>query len=148
MKVILLVDYKTMGKKGDVVNAKEGYARNFLFPKKIAIEATPGNMKVLENQRKVQEQKEQEIFDEAKQLGEKISSITIVIKTKSGDNGKLFGSITTKEIAELLKAKHNIEIDKRKIELDDNIKTLGNYTVKVKLHANVVASLNVVVTDK
>lgn len=148
MKVILLQDDKTLGKKGDVVNAKEGYARNFLFPKKVAIEATPANMKVLENQRKLQEQKEQEILAEAKKLEEELVKITLVIKTKSGENGKLFGSITTKEIAELLKETHNIDIDKRKLELEDNIKSVGNYTVKVKLHAKVVAKLNVIVTDK
>lgn len=148
MKVILLQDDKTLGKKGDVVNAKEGYARNFLFPKKVAIEATPANMKVLENQRKLQEQKEQEILAEAKKLEEELVKITLVIKTKSGENGKLFGSITTKEIAELLKETHNIDIDKRKMELEDSIKLVGNYTVKVKLHAKVVAKLNVIVTDK
>lgn len=147
MKVILLQDEKTLGKKGDVINAKEGYARNFLFPKKIAVEATPANMKVLENQKKLQEQKEQEILDEAKKLEEELLKITLVIKTKSGENGKLFGSITTKEIAELLKETHSIDIDKRKLELDDSIKALGNYTVKVKLHSKVTARLNVIVTN-
>ncbi len=147
MKVILLQDDKTLGKKGDVVNAKEGYARNFLFPKKVAIEATPANMKVLENQKRVQEQKEQEILAEAKKLEEELLKITLVIKTKTGENGKLFGSITTKEIAELLKETHNIDIDKRKLELEDSIKNLGNYTVKVKLHSKVVAKLNVIVTN-
>ncbi len=147
MKVILMQDDKTLGKKGDIVNAKEGYARNFLFPKKIAVEATPANMKVLENQKKLQAEKEQEILDEAKKLEEEIMKITLVIKTKAGENGKLFGSITTKEIAELLKETHNIEIDKRKLELDDSIKALGNYTVKAKLHSKVTAKLNVIVTN-
>lgn len=147
MKVILMQDDKTLGKKGDIVNAKEGYARNFLFPKKIAVEATPANMKILENQKKLQEQKEQELLDEAKKLEEEIMKITLVIKTKSGENGKLFGSITTKEIAELLKETHNIDIDKRKLELEDSIKALGNYTVKVKLHSKVTAKLNVIVTN-
>ena len=147
MKVILLQDDKTLGKKGEVVNAKEGYARNFLFPKKVAIEATPANMKVLENQKKLQEQKEQEILAEAKKLEEELVKNTLVIKTKSGENGKLFGSITTKEIAELLKETHNIDIDKRKLELEDSIKSVGNYTVKAKLHAKVVAKLNVIVTN-
>lgn len=147
MKVILLQDDKTLGKKGDVVNAKEGYARNFLFPKKVAIEATPANMKVLENQRKAQEQKEQEILAEAKKLEEELLKITLVIKTKTGENGKLFGSITTKEIAELLKETHNIDIDKRKLELEDSIKAVGNYVVKVKLHTKVIAKLNVIITN-
>lgn len=147
MKVILLQDDKTLGKKGDVVNAKEGYARNFLFPKKVAIEATPANMKVLDNHKRVQEQKEQEILAEAKNLEEELLKITLVIKTKTGENGKLFGSITTKEIAELLKETHNIDIDKRKLELEDSIKTVGNYVVKVKLHSKVTAKLNVIITN-
>lgn len=147
MKVILLQDDKTLGKKGEVINAKEGYARNFLFPKKIAVEATPANMKVLENQKKLQAEKEQEILDEAKKLEEELMKITLVIKTKAGENGKLFGSITTKEIAELLKETHNIDIDKRKLELEDSIKALGNYTVKAKLHAKVTAKINVIVTN-
>ena len=148
MKVILLQDDKTLGKKGDVVNAKEGYARNFLFPKKIALEATPANMKVLENQKKIQAQKEQEIFEEAKALGEKLTNVTLVIKTKVGENGKLFGSITTKEIADILKEEQKIDIDKRKLELSDTIKTVGSYTIKAKLHAKVTSQINVIVTEK
>lgn len=147
MKVILLQDDKTLGKKGDVVNAKEGYAKNFLFPKKVAIEATPANMKVLENQKKLQEQKEQEILEEAKKIEEEIAKITLVIKSKTGENGKLFGSITTKEIAELLKETHKIDVDKRKLELEDSIKSVGNYSVKVKLHSKVTAKLNVIITN-
>lgn len=148
MKVILLQDDKTLGKKGDVINAKEGYARNYLFPKKLAVEATPANMKQLEAQKKIQEQKELEILNAAKELEQKITGITLVIKSKSGENGKLFGSITTKEISELLKETHQIDIDKRKLELNDSIKSLGNYVVKIKLHAKVTAKLNVIVTDK
>ncbi len=148
MKVILLKDDKTLGKKGEVINAKEGYAKNFLFPKKIAIEATDANMKILDNQKKQQAEKEQELLDAAKVSELELAKVTLVIKIKAGENGKLFGSITTKEIAEQLKEVHGIDIDKRKMELEDSIKSLGNYMVKVKLHPKVVAKLSVVVTDK
>lgn len=148
MKVILLEDVKNVGKKGDLINAKDGYARNFLFPKNLAIEATPTNLKNLENAKKHQEQKEKEIYDEAKKLEEELMKITIVLKSKAGENGKLFGSITTKEIAESLETEKNIAIDKRKFELDDAIKSVGEYTVKIRLHPKVVAKVNVIVTEK
>lgn len=148
MKLILIKDDKNLGKKGDIVNAKEGYARNFLIPRKVAIEATAGNLKMLDNQKKAQEAKEKEIYDKAKELGERLSSITIIFKMKCGENGKLFGSITTKEIAQILKKEHGVDIDKRKLDLDSNIKALGNYVVKAKLHAKVVVNINIIVTDK
>lgn len=148
MKVILLEDVKNVGKKGALINAKDGYANNFLFPKKLAIEATPSNLKNLENAKKQQEDKEREIFEEAKKLEEELMKITIVIKTKTGENGKLFGSITTKEIAEHLEEKNGMNIDKRKFELDETIKSVGEYSVKVKLHPKVVAKIKVIVTEK
>lgn len=147
MKVILLEDVKNIGKKGAIINAKDGYARNFLFPKNLAIEATPANLKKLENAKKQQEEKEQEIYEEAKKLEEELIKITIVIKSKAGENGKLFGSITTKEIAEYLETEKNVSIDKRKFELDEPIKALGEYTVKVRLHTKVTAKMNVIVTE-
>lgn len=148
MKVILLEDVKNVGKKGALINAKDGYANNFLFPKKLAIEATPTNLKNLENAKKKQEEKEMEIFQEAKKLEEELMKVTIVIKTKAGENGKLFGSITTKEIAEQLEEKNGISIDKRKFELDEIIKSVGEYTVRIKLHPKVVAKIQVIVTEK
>lgn len=148
MKVILLEDVKNVGKKGSIINAKDGYARNFLFPKNLAIEATPVNLKNLENAKKQQEEKEKEIYEEAKKLEEELAKITIVIKSKTGENGKLFGSITTKEIAEQLEATNKISIDKRKFELDETIKSVGEYAVKVKLHAKVTAKMTVIVTEK
>jgi len=148
MKVILLEDVKNVGKKGALINAKDGYANNFLFPKKLAIEATPSNLKNLENAKKQQEDKEREIFDEAKKLEEELMKVTVVIKTKAGENGKLFGSITTKEIAEHLEEKNGMSIDKRKLELDEAIKSVGEYFVKVKLHPKVVAKIKVIVTEK
>ena len=148
MKVILLEDVKNVGKKGSLINAKDGYARNFLFPKNLAIEATPTNLKNLENAKKLQEEKEKEIYEEAKKLEEELMKITIVMKSKAGENGKLFGSITTKEIAETLEADKGINIDKRKFELDEVIKAVGEYSVKVRLHPKVVAKMNVIVTEK
>lgn len=148
MKVILLEDVKSVGKKGELINAKDGYARNFLFPKKLAIEATPANMKILENERRLKEQKEQEIYEEAKKLEEQLMKVTLVIKTKAGENGKLFGSITTKEISELLESEKGIAIDKRKFEIDETIKTVGEYSVRIKLHSKVTAKLTLIVTEK
>lgn len=148
MKVILLEDVKNVGKKGNIINAKDGYARNFLFPKNLAIEATPTNLKNLEYNKKLQEQKEQEVFEEAKKTEEELQKVTVVIKTKVGEHGKLFGSITTKEIAEQLESTNNLNIDKRKLELDEPIKSVGEYFVKVKLHSKVTAKVKVVVTEK
>ncbi len=148
MKVILLEDVKNVGKKGALINAKDGYANNFLFPKKLAIEATPVNLKNLENAKKKQEEKEMEIFQEAKKLEEELMKVTIIIKTKAGENGKLFGSITTKEIADQLEEKNGISIDKRKFELDETIKSVGEYPVRIKLHPKVVAKIQVIVTEK
>lgn len=148
MKVILLDDVKNVGKKGQIISAKDGYARNFLFPKNLAIEANDVNLKNLEHSKKMKEQKEQEIFEEAKKLEEELMKVTLVMKTKVGENGKLFGSITTKEISEQLQAEKGFNIDKRKLELDEPIKTVGEYAVKVKLHAKVTAKLTVIVTEK
>ncbi len=148
MKVILLEDVKNVGKKGEIINAKDGYAKNFLFPKNLAIEATQANLKNLENAKKQQQAKEKELLDEAKKLEEEIMKVTIVIKTKAGENGKLFGAVTTKEIAELLEKDHGIAIDKKKFDQDEPIKSVGEYFVKIKLHPTVNAKLKVIVTEK
>lgn len=148
MKVILLQDVKGLGKKGDVVNAKDGYARNFLFPKNLAKEATEGNMKVLEEQKTAKKLRQQEELAKAKELAAKISELTVELKGKSGDNGKLFGSITTKDISEALKKQHNISIDKRKIDIEGgNIKTIGVTNVEIKVYPNVTAELKVKVVE-
>ena len=138
MKVILLEDVKNVGKKGQIINAKDGYAINFLFPKNLAIEATDVNLKNLENAKKRKEDKEKKIFEEAKVLEEQLMQKTIVIKTKTGENGKLFGSITTKEIADILEKEHGISIDKKKYDLEEPIKSVGEYYVKIKLHFNLL----------
>ncbi|SHI81248.1 LSU ribosomal protein L9P [Dethiosulfatibacter aminovorans DSM 17477] len=146
MKVILLKDDKKVGKKGEIVNAKDGYARNFLIPKGVAVEATPANIKKLERDKKHEAEMEAQLVEEAKATAEKIEKAAIEIKIKAGDNGKLFGSVATKDIATEYKKQHNIEIDKKKIDLKDPIKTVGTFEVNVKLHPQVTAKAKVTVS--
>ena len=146
MKVILLKDDKKVGKKGDIVNAKDGYARNFLIPKGVAVEATPANIKKLERDKKHMAELVAHSIADAKVLAENIENSPVEIKIKAGDNGKLFGSVATKDIATEYKKQHNIEIDKKKIELKDPIKTVGTFEVKIKLHTEVTAKAKVTVT--
>jgi large subunit ribosomal protein L9 len=143
MKVILLEDIKGLGKKGELVNASDGYARNFLFPKKMAIEATSGNLKTLEQQNEALNLKKQQELDKAKALGDKIQKMTVEITTKAGDNGRLFGSVTSKEICEGLQKQHGIKLDKRKVVLPEPIKELGMKQLDVKIYPGVTAKLNV-----
>ncbi|MBN2286116.1 MAG: 50S ribosomal protein L9 [Tissierellales bacterium] len=145
MKVILLKDDKKIGKKGDIVNAKDGYARNFLIPKGIVLEATPENLKNLEREKQRLAGLDAKLLQEAKELAALIEEKTIEIRIKAGDNGKLFGSVTTKEIAQEYKNQHNIDIDKKKIELKEPLKTVGTHEVSVKLHAEVTAKAKVTV---
>lgn len=146
MKVILLENVKGLGEKGDLVNAKVGYARNFLFPKEAAIEATPGNLKKWKEEMKEKEQREETEKKEATDLKEKIEGVTVELKSKAGEGGRLFGSITSKDIGEALKKQHKVEVDKRKIELKDNIKTAGTTVVEVRVYPEVTADLKVNVT--
>lgn len=143
MKVILTSDVKGVGKKGDVINVSDGYARNFLFPRKLAIEANESNLKVLEAQKAKEEQKRQEELQRARELAKKLSEITVEVSVKAGENGKLFGSITSKDISDALKKQHGIEIDKKKIELDEAIKVAGVYNIEVKVYPEVTAKLKV-----
>lgn len=146
MKVILLQDVKGKGKKGEVKNVSDGYARNYLFPKKLAEEATSGNLNALKaNQKKERKQAEAEKA-EAERLKEKIEKLTVDISAKSGEDGRLFGSVTSKQIAEQLK-KLNVKVDKRKIELDQPIRALGYTKVPVKVHHEVTATVNVHVVE-
>ena len=148
MKVILLKDVKGLGKKGDLVNAKDGYARNYLLPKEIAIEATEGNLRTLKEKKQIEKKKREEEYNKALKLKKKLDETSIEIKGKAGEGGKLFGSITSKDISGALKKQHNVKIDKRKIALDDNIKTLGTTIVEVKIYPEVVANLAVKVTEE
>lgn len=146
MKVILLEDVKGLGKKGDMVNSKTGYARNFLFPKGLAVEATPANKKKWEEEMEIKRQKEAEEKKEAMDLKDKIEKITLKMEAKGGEAGKLFGSITSKDIAEELERQFKLDIDKRKIELKDNIKTSGLKSVDIRVYPEILASLKVDVT--
>ena len=146
MKVIFIKDIKGQAKKGDVKEVSEGYAANFLFPRGLARSATDGNMKTLENQTSAEQKRKQQEKDEAAELGKKLEEMTIELKAKSGDGGRLFGAITSKQIAEELAA-NGVKIDKRKIELNDPIRTLGVTQVPVKLHPEVKATLKVQVTE-
>jgi large subunit ribosomal protein L9 len=147
MKVIFLQDVKGKGKKGEVKNVSEGYARNFLFPKNLASEATPGAMATLQGQQKSEEKKQQAQLEEAEALKAKLAEMTITIKTKTGEGGRVFGSVTSKQIADGLK-EQGIKIDKRKIELADPIKSLGYTNVPIKIHSQVTATVKVHVTEE
>lgn len=147
MKVILLEDVNKVGKKDQVLEVKEGYARNYLFAKKLAIEATPANMKELKRQEEIRANKAAQIKAEAEELAGKLKEITVTITTKAGEGGKLFGAVTNKEIAERLEKDFGYKVDKRKIELAENIKTLGTYRPNVKLHNQVSVELTVKVIE-
>lgn len=146
MKVILQADVKGTGKKGQVYDVADGYARNFLFPKKLAIEATEGNMQDISHKKAVEERRKLKEKEEAIALGNKLSALQVEVKTKTGEGGRLFGSVTSKEIAEVLKQQHSLEIDKRKLDLKEPIKALGSYEVSVKIHPEVTAKLQVYVS--
>lgn len=148
MKVIFLKDVKGQGKKGEVKNVAVGYAHNYLLKNNLAIEATPGNLKALDAKKKKSEQEEQEEKEEAIDLKDKLADITVELKAKAGDAGRLFGSITNKQIAEALKKEYGYKIDRRKIELDQPIRALGYTTVPVKLHPEVSGSIKVHVSEK
>lgn len=148
MKVIFLKDVKGRGKKGEVKNVADGYAHNFLIKQGLAIEATEGNMKSLQNQKKKEQQVADNELAEAKKLKETIEKLTVEMKAKSGEGGRLFGSITSKQIADELKKSHNIKIDKRKILLEDAIRSLGVTKVQLKLHHDVVANVDVHVKEE
>ncbi|HLR36258.1 MAG TPA: 50S ribosomal protein L9 [Tissierellales bacterium] len=143
MKVILLKDVKGLGKEGNLVTVKDGYARNFLFPREMATEATKGNIKEWKLRQKAEEKRAEVEYEEALKLKEKLDKIEIQFKKKAGEEGRLFGSITSQDISDALKEKHNINIDKRKIDMKDNIKTLGTTIVEIKVYPNVVSSIKV-----
>lgn len=148
MKVIFLKDVKGKGKKGEIKNVADGYAHNFLIKQGLAIEANNANVKQLQAQKKKEEKEAAEELAQAKQLKETLESITVELKAKAGDGGRLFGSVTSKQIAEELKKSHQIKLDKRKIELPDAIRALGYTNVPVKLHSDVTATLKVHVTEQ
>ena len=148
MKVILLEDVKSLGKKGEIVNVNDGYARNFILPKKLGLEATSKNLNDLKLQKQNDEKVAQEKLDAAKALAEEIKEISITVKILAGVEGKVFGSISSKEIATEAKKQLNMDIDKKKIVIPDAIKSLGTYNVNIKLHKDVTATLAVKVEAK
>ncbi|AAM25879.1 MULTISPECIES: 50S ribosomal protein L9 [Caldanaerobacter] len=142
MKVILVKDVKNVGKAGEVVNVSDGYGRNYLIPKGLAIEATESNLKMLNEKKKAEERKRQQELEQAKELAQKLSKVGVTLKVKAGENGKLFGSVTSKDVEEALKEK-GFEIDKKKIVLPENIKTTGTYYAEIKLYQGVTAKVQV-----
>lgn len=147
MKVILLQDIKGVGKKDQIINANDGYAKNFLFPKKLAVEANAGSLKQLDNKNKAIAAQAQAELEKAQEIGKALEAGTINLSVKIGENGKLFGSITSKEIAAAIKEQLNLEIDKKKIVIKDAIKSCGEKTINVKLHPKVTANLKVIITE-
>lgn len=143
MEVILLEDVKSLGKKGDVVKVSDGYARNYILPKKMGLEATQKNLNDLKLQKAAEERRQKEIYEEAKQLAEKIQEGMIILTIKSGEGGRTFGSVSTKEIASAIKEQMGYEIDKKKLTLAEPLKNVGTFTVPIKLHPKVTAQLKV-----
>ena len=140
MKVVLKQDVDNLGDRGQIVNVAPGFARNFLFPKRLALEATPGNLRSVELQKKVWAVREKKEAEDARTLAAHVAGIKIVITKKAGENDTLYGSVTTQEIADLLKAQ-GVTVDRRKIQLAEPIKTLGTFEVPVKIHRQVVAPI-------
>ena len=147
MKEILLQDEKKLGKKGDLVEVNDGYARNYILPKKIGMEANARNMNDLKLRKASEEKKAREQLEAAKALAAEIGNKTVTVSMKAGENGKTFGSISTKEIAAALKSQHDIEVDKKKIVLPEAIRTFGVFEVSVKLHPQVTGTVRVKVEE-
>lgn len=147
MKVIFLQDVKGQGKKGEVKNVSEGYAQNFLIPRGLVRPATEGNVKTLEQQTAAELKRKEKEKEEAIALGKKLEEVTVTLKAKAGEGGRLFGAITSKQVAEALE-KTGIKIDKRKIEMHEPIRTLGVTQVPVKLHPEVKSTFKVQVTEE
>jgi len=147
MKVILLEDVKALGKKGEIVNVSDGYARNCILPKKLGLEATSKNLNDLKLKKANEAKVAQEQLEEAQVLAKKIEAGKVELAIKVGEGGRAFGSVSSKEIAAAVKEQMGYDIDKKKIQLKDAIKTLGTHTVPVKLHPKVIADLKVIVTE-
>ena len=147
MKIILLQDEKKLGKKGEIIEASEGYARNYIIPKKIGVEATPKNLNDLKLQKANADKIAQEQLDAAKELATVLETKQVVVKMKAGEGGRAFGSVSTKEIAAAFKEQCNVTIDKKKIQLDEAIKNFGVYKVNIKLHPKVTGVLTVKVQE-
>ena len=147
MKLILVTDVEKLGSIGDEIEVKDGYARNYLMPKKLAVEATEGALRILEQKKREKERKEKEIKEECEKFAEKIAAVSCTISVDAGEEDKLFGSVTSEMIVESLRA-DGIEIDKKKVVLEEPIKALGVYNVEIRLHPEVKAQVRVWVVKK
>lgn len=147
MEIVLLEDVKALGKKGEIVKVNEGYARNFILPKKLGVEANSKNLNDLKLKKANQEKIAAKQLAEAKELGEKLEKASITLSIKAGDNGKAFGSVSGKEVSKAIQDQLNLEIDKKKLVLPEPLKTFGTHEVPVKLHKDVTAKLSVKVTE-
>ena len=147
MKVILLQDVKSLGKKGEIVTVSDGYARNALLPKKLGVEANNKNLNDLKLQKRYEEKVAKEIYDNAVELSKVVEEQKVVVKVKCGEGGRLFGTVSTKEIVAAAKSQVNLELDKKKMQLSDPIRALGTYEIPVKLHQKVTAKLTVQVVE-
>ncbi len=148
MKVILLQDIRGKGKKGQLIEVSDGYARNYMLPRKLAVEATADNVNTMRMTDKAMQEKRQREREEAVAVSQRLREITLTVRAKGGGAGRLFGSVTSQEIADALKAQEGIVLDKRKILLDEQIKTVGNYTVKVKLGYEVSGELKLTIVEQ
>lgn len=147
MKVILLEDVRGSGEKGDVVEVSDGYARNYLIPRGIAMEASTANLNELKNRERAEQKRKEAAAAEAKEMADKLSQVTVVIKAKSGESGKLFGSVTNQEIGSELQKQHNLHVDRKKIVLDEPIREIGEMELDVRLHPGIVGKLKVKVEE-
>ena len=147
MKIILLEDVKTLGKKGDIIEANDGYARNFILPKKLGVEATPKNLNDLKLQKNNEAKIAREQLEAAQALAKELEVKEVIVKIRAGEGGKAFGSVSTKEIAAAFKEQCGVEVDKKKIQLEEAIKSFGVYKVNIKLHPKVTGVLTVKVQE-
>ena len=147
MKVILLQDVKSLGKKNDIVEVSDGYAKNFIFTKKLGVEANAKNLNDLKLQKQNDEKVAAKLLSDAKGYAKLVEEKTVVVKVKSGEGGRVFGSVSSKEIAEEAKKQHGLELDKKKIQLPEQLKSIGAYEIAVKLHPQVTATLKVKVEE-
>ena len=147
MKVILLEDVKALGKKGQIVNVSDGYARNMILPKKLGLEATPKNLNDLKLQKANEEKVAKEVYEAAQAFAKDLETKEVILTLKTGEGGRTFGSVSTKEISDAIKSQLGKDIDKKKIVMKDSIKALGSFSVKVKLHPEVQAELAVKVEE-
>jgi large subunit ribosomal protein L9 len=143
MKLILQQEVKGLGKKDAIVEVSEGYARNFLLPKKLALPATDSVVKQIKDQQAAQARREQQAMDEARMLASQLSKVSVRIGVKTGEGGKLFGSVTGKDVADAIERQHGLAIDKRKVELKETVKSIGEYTATVRVHPDVSAQVSV-----